>query len=46
MIAYLDASVVLRLVLRERRRLADWKHVETAVAARSRRWSVSARSTA
>ena len=32
MIAYLDASVVLRLVLGERGRLAEWKRVETAVA--------------
>lgn len=32
MIAYLDASVVLRLVLGEPARLAEWKRVETAVA--------------
>jgi len=32
MIAYLDASVVLRLVLGERGRLAEWKDVERAVA--------------
>jgi predicted nucleic acid-binding protein len=32
MIAYLDASVVLRLVLGERGRLAEWKRVQTAVA--------------
>ena len=32
MIAYLDASVVLRVVLGEPGRLAEWKRVETAVA--------------
>lgn len=32
MIAYLDASVVLRLVLGERGRLAEWRRVEAAVA--------------
>lgn len=32
MIAYLDASVALRLVLGESDRLAEWKRVETAVA--------------
>jgi predicted nucleic acid-binding protein len=32
MIAYLDASVVLRLVLGERGQLAEWKHVDNAVA--------------
>jgi predicted nucleic acid-binding protein len=32
MIAYLDASVVLRLVLGEPNRLAEWKRVDTAVA--------------
>lgn len=32
MIAYLDASVVLRLVLGEPNQLAEWKRVETAVA--------------
>ena len=32
MIAYLDASVVLRLVLREPHQLVEWKQVETAVA--------------
>jgi predicted nucleic acid-binding protein len=32
MIAYLDASVVLRLVLGEPGRLAEWKRVEAAVA--------------
>lgn len=32
MIAYLDASVVLRLILGEPKRLAEWKRVETAVA--------------
>ena len=32
MIAYLDASVALRLVLGEPNRLAEWKHVESAVA--------------
>lgn len=32
MIAYLDASVVLRLILGERERLAEWKRVEAAVA--------------
>jgi len=32
MIAYLDASVALRLVLGEKNRLAEWKRVETAVA--------------
>jgi predicted nucleic acid-binding protein len=31
-IAYLDASVVLRLVLRERGRLAEWRKVSDAVA--------------
>jgi predicted nucleic acid-binding protein len=31
-IAYLDASVVLRLVLGEERRLAEWDQVEAAVA--------------
>jgi uncharacterized protein len=31
-IAYLDASVVLRLVLGERHRLAEWERVEAAVA--------------
>jgi predicted nucleic acid-binding protein len=31
-IAYLDASVVLRLVLGEPGRLAEWKRVESAVA--------------
>jgi predicted nucleic acid-binding protein len=32
LIAYLDASVALRLVLGEPNRLAEWKHVESAVA--------------
>lgn len=32
MIAYLDASVALRLVFREPGRLAEWKHVRAAVA--------------
>lgn len=32
MIAYLDASVVLRLVLGEEHRLAEWEQVEAAVA--------------
>lgn len=32
MIAYLDASVVLRLVLGEEQRLAEWDQVEAAVA--------------
>ena len=32
MIAYLDASVVLRLVLGEPNKLAEWKQVEGAVA--------------
>lgn len=32
MIAFLDASVVLRLVLGEPRQLAEWKRVDTAVA--------------
>lgn len=32
MIAYLDASVVLRLILGESGRLAEWKRVESAVA--------------
>lgn len=32
MIAYLDASVVLRLVLGEPHRLAEWEEVEAAVA--------------
>ncbi|MBA2557341.1 MAG: PIN domain-containing protein, partial [Chloroflexi bacterium] len=32
MIAYLDASVVLRLVLGEEQQLAEWKQVEAAVA--------------
>lgn len=32
MIAYLDASVVLRLVLGEPERLAEWEQVEAAVA--------------
>lgn len=32
MTAYLDASVVLRLVLGEPNRLAEWKRLETAVA--------------
>lgn len=32
MIAYLDASVALRLVLGEPNRLAEWKRVESAVA--------------
>jgi len=31
-IAYLDASVVLRLVLGESNRLAEWKRIDTAVA--------------
>jgi predicted nucleic acid-binding protein len=31
-IVYLDASVALRLILGEPRRLADWPRVETAVA--------------
>jgi predicted nucleic acid-binding protein len=31
-IAYLDATVVLRLVLGEEHRLAEWEQVETAVA--------------
>jgi predicted nucleic acid-binding protein len=31
-IAYLDASVVLRLVLGEEQRLAEWDQVESAVA--------------
>lgn len=32
MIAYLDASVALRLVLGEPNRLAEWKRIDTAVA--------------
>lgn len=32
MIAYLDASVVLRLVLGEPHRLAEWKRIDSAVA--------------
>ena len=32
MIAYLDASVALRLILGEPKRLAAWRRVETAVA--------------
>ncbi len=32
MIAYLDASVALRLVLGEPNRLAEWRRVESAVA--------------
>ena len=32
MTTYLDASVVLRLVLGEPGRLAEWRHVESAVA--------------
>jgi len=32
MIAYLDASVALRLVLGEPNRLAEWKRIESAVA--------------
>lgn len=32
MIAYLDASVVLRLVLGEEQRLAEWDQVDAAVA--------------
>lgn len=32
MIAYLDASVALRLVLGEPNRLAEWKRVDSAVA--------------
>jgi predicted nucleic acid-binding protein len=32
MIAYLDASVVLRLILGEPNKLAEWKRVRTAVA--------------
>jgi len=32
MIAYLDASVVLRLVLGESNRLAEWKQLDSAVA--------------
>lgn len=32
MIAYLDASVVLRLVLGEPNKLAEWKQVQTGVA--------------
>lgn len=32
MIAYLDASVALRLVLGEPNRLAEWQHIESAVA--------------
>ncbi|MEX2284501.1 MAG: PIN domain-containing protein [Gemmatimonadota bacterium] len=32
MIAYLDASVVLRLVLGEANQLAEWKQVKSAVA--------------
>ena len=32
MIAYLDASVVLRLVLGEPNKLSEWKHVESAIA--------------
>ncbi len=32
MIAYLDASVVLRLVLGEPNRLAEWRRIESAVA--------------
>jgi predicted nucleic acid-binding protein len=32
MIAYLDASVVLRLILGERHKLAEWKQVRSAVA--------------
>jgi len=32
MIAYLDASVVLRLILGEPHRLAEWKQVRSAVA--------------
>jgi len=32
MMAYLDASVVLRLVLGERNRLTEWRRIESAVA--------------
>src|SRR5688572_18632134 len=32
MIAYLDASVVLRLVLGEASQLSEWKQIDTAVA--------------
>lgn len=32
MIAYLDASVILRVVLGHRNRLAEWKEVRTGVA--------------
>jgi predicted nucleic acid-binding protein len=32
MIAYLDASVALRLVLGEANRLAEWRRIESAVA--------------
>ena len=32
MIAYLDASVALRLVLGEPKRLAEWKRIDRAVA--------------
>ena len=32
MIAYLDASVALRLILGEPHRLAEWRRIETAVA--------------
>lgn len=32
MIAYLDASVVLRLVLGQRNKLAEWKTIERGVA--------------
>jgi predicted nucleic acid-binding protein len=32
MIAYLDASVALRLVLGESNRLAEWRRIESAVA--------------
>lgn len=43
MIAYLDASVVLRLVLGEPTKLAEWKRVRTAVGSAT---DVSARLTA
>lgn len=32
MIAYLDASVVLRVVLGQRERLAEWKTIETGIS--------------
>lgn len=41
MIAYLDASVVLRLVLGERDALIEWSLVERAVVERSQRAPVA-----